>query len=74
MTAKKGDFFITGNCVGQVVEVYTDGNSVLVEWTYKPDRTTPLTIQRLEMLDKVEVIPRDVAYNLAEVLKRNELR
>lgn len=68
MTAKKRDFFVYNNCVGRVISVGV--TYIGISWLYNPHRLYQ-SHQSREALGLLEVIPKDVAYNLVEVLERN---
>ena len=70
---KKRDFFVYGNYVGRLIGVGRLGSGVLtVSWLHIP-KDQPVPSLNLVMREKLDPIPKAVAYDLAKVLKRNEL-
>ena len=69
---KKRDFFLFGNYVGRLIGVGAGGSGFLtVSWLHIPKGALPLRLP-IQAREQMEPIPKDVAYNLVEVLKRNE--
>ena len=69
MKLKHGDYILCEGCIGQVSNALVNQGCYTVQWLYNPNKQH--YYQPKSLYGKCEVLPKDVAENLLEVLNKN---